>query len=189
MLRPDRVRARTMSQSPQGPVSWDTEALTSNQLWREQSRGKPDLWLVKLSRTASFCLCVRERRSEWDLSFFSSVVFVPPLVLHGQSLNHRVWEGERIERPGDFLSLHSHSFFVWRWVVQVQLCVCVCVCAPNRLECFWLLYLHCLLCDWSNLYLTSACAYFMYVSMCLRVVKCFLCAHDGIRVTAVADYL
>lgn len=95
-----------MSQSLQGPVSWDTRALTSNQPWREQRLGKPDLWLVVLSRTASFCVCVLQR--EWDLSFFSSVVFVPPYVLQGQSLNHRVWEGKEIERPGDFLSFCSH---------------------------------------------------------------------------------
>lgn len=38
-------------------------------------------------------------------------------------------------------------------------------------------------------YLPPVRAFFMYVSVCLRAVKCFLCARDGIRVTAVADYL
>ena len=187
MLRPGWVWAGPMSQSLQGPVSWDTRALTSNQPWREQRPGETwSLTRRALTHRLFLCVCVCvwdwERRSEWDLSFFSSVIFVPPLVPQGQSLNHRVWEGERIERPGDFLPLHSH-----RWLHCAQMscprfgCVYTNRAIIFTLSTVWLVKSFCL---------TPVHAYPVYVSVSARrVVKCFLCAHDGIRVTAVADYL
>lgn len=69
--------AAPMSQPEQGPVSWDTEAPTSNYPWREQRAGKPDLWLSELSRTASFCVCARGWVSETSHFSVLSFSFLP----------------------------------------------------------------------------------------------------------------
>lgn len=63
------------------------------------------------------------------------------------------------------------------------------VCVQTGLNAFSPIIFYIVNCVTGQIYLTPVHAYLMYVSVCLRVVKCFLCAHDGIRVTAVADYL
>lgn len=47
----------------------------------------------------------------------------------------------------------------------------------NRLEHFWLLYLHCQLCDWPNPYLTPVCVYTSCTSVCACAWLSVFCVH------------
>ena len=148
MLRPGWVWAGPMSQSLQGPVSWDTRALTSNQPWREQRPG--ETW--SLTRRAlthrlflCVCVCVCETESEGvsETSHFSVLSFSFLPLSHKANLLITGFERARgLKGQVTFFPYTlTAGFIVRRWVAQG-----LAVCTQTGL-----LYLHCQLCDWSNL--------------------------------------
>lgn len=104
------------------------EPLTSREKNRGRFGGKPDLWLVGLSRTSSFCVGAFAGR-------------VRPLIFHfcplgsshvpqDQALNHRVREKAKEDWKARWLPLLSLSpiaSLLGRWVVQALL-----LWAPTR---------------------------------------------------------